>query len=347
VTKPTCLISMLGCALGIACSNSSDKQSSNFKDSATLGVKQYVDGQLAKLSAGALAIQKAAPAPDDDGWDADNDAKALADMRKAWAETRDAYERVEGSIAVLFHELDVSTDERYDGFLADGPDDALFDDQGVTGVHAVERILWSDSIPQRVVDFESGLPGYVPAAFPSNKQEASEFKTKLVERLITDTKSMQDMFKGNALDPSSAFRGMIGSMKEQSEKTTLAASGEDESRYAQRTLADMRANLAGALAVFDAFKPWIKSAAGEDQDAMISAGFKTVTDAYAEVDGDALPAVPDGFNPDAPSDANLRTPYGKLWNLLHQQTDLNDDGSLVAKMSSAADSMGLPEFQDP
>ena len=37
--------------------------------------------------------------------------RAVAAMRKAWAETRDTYERVaEGSIAVLFHDpADVST----------------------------------------------------------------------------------------------------------------------------------------------------------------------------------------------------------------------------------------------
>jgi iron uptake system component EfeO len=157
---------------------------------------------------------------------------------------------------------------------------------------------------------------------------------------------MRDDFHGVALAPSAAFRGMIGSMQEQSEKTKLAASGEDESRYAQRTLADMRANLAGAVAVFDAFKPWINAAAGAGKYEVISGGFKTISAAYAEIDGAALPPVPDGFDPDAPSDADLKTPYGKLWNLLHTETDLNVDGSLVSKMSSAADAMGIPEFQE-
>jgi iron uptake system component EfeO len=328
----------------IACG--SDTQSSDYEGAATLTVKNYVDAQLEKLNSGALAIQKAAPAPDADGWNAKDDAAAVSSMRRAWGDTRDAYERIEGSIAVLFHELDVSTDERYDGFLADGPDDDLFDGEGVTGVHAIERILWSDSIPERVVSFESTLDGYQPAAFPKTRQEADEFKNKLIGRLITDTQSMRDDFHGVALAPSAAFRGMIGSMQEQSEKTKLAASGEDESRYAQRTLADMRANLAGAVAVFDAFKPWINAAAGAGKYEVISGGFKTISAAYAEIDGAALPPVPDGFDPDAPSDADLKTPYGKLWKLLHTETDLNVDGSLVSKMSSAADAMGIPEFQE-
>jgi iron uptake system component EfeO len=345
VTKSTRLLALLGCSLFIACG--SDSKSKDYESEATLSVKDYVDGQLDKLNSSALAIQKAAPAPDDDGWNATDDAAAVTDMRKAWADARDAYERIEGSIAVLFPTLDVSTDERYDGFLGDtGPDDDLFDGEGVTGVHAIERILWADSISDRVKNFESTLDGYTPAEFPKTRDEADEFKNKLIGRLITDTKTMRDEFHGVALAPSAAFRGMIGSMQEQSEKTTLAASGEDESRYAERTLADMRANLAGAVAVFDAFKPWINAAAGEGQDDKISTGFKAVTDAYAAVKGDALPPVPDGFNPDDPSDADLKTPYGKLWKLLTTETDLNADDSLVSKMSSAADSMGIPEFQE-
>jgi iron uptake system component EfeO len=345
VTRQTRLIALLGCALCIACGT--DTKTTNYETAATLGVQKYVDAQLEKLNQGALAIQKAAPAPDDDGWNAHDDAAAVAAMRKAWADTRDSYERIEGSIAVLFVSLDKSTDQRYDGFLADGPDDDLFDGEGVTGVHAIERILWADAIPERVVQFESTLDGYTPAAFPQTREQADEFKNELVERLVQDTQSMREMLQGNALGSSAAFRGMIGSMREQSEKTTLAASGEDESRYAQRTLADMRANLAGAVAVFDVFRPWINSAAGKAQDDEIAAGFKSISDAYAEVNGPALPPVPDGFNPDKPRAADLETPYGKLWKLLHEQTDLNADDSLVGKLSSAAGSMGLPEFDQP
>jgi iron uptake system component EfeO len=345
VTRQIRLTALLGCGLCIACG--ADTKTTNYDAAATLGVQKYIDTQLEKLHQGALALQKAAPAADADGWNAHDDAAAVATMRKAWGDTRDAYERIEGSIAVLFLSLDKSTDARYDGFLADGPDDDLFDGDGVTGVHAIERILWSDSVPERVLKFESTLDGYTPAAFPQTRAEADEFKNKLVARLVQDTQTMRDEFQGNALDSSAAFRGMIGSMREQSEKTKLAASGEDESRYAQRTLADMRENLAGAIAVFDAFKPWINSAAGKAQDDAIAAGFKSISDAYAELDGPALPAVPDHFNPDKPTAADLETPYGKLWKLLHEQSDLNANDSLVTKLSSAASSMGIPEFEGP
>lgn len=334
----------VSCGL-IACSNAPDDSASgDYKTRATLDVKNYVAGELQKLTAASQGIQKAAPDPDDDGWNAQDDKAAVDAMKKAWNQARDAYEHIEGSIAVLFPELDLSTDERYDGFIAVDGDNDLFDGQGVTGVHAIERILYSDAIPEKVVMFESTLDGYVAAAFPSNKTEADEFKNGLCKRLVDDVTSMRDMFTDatstKALGNDTAFRGMIGSMREQSEKTELAASGEDESRYAQRTLDDMRANLDGAKAVFNAFQPWIEASTEKSKD--IQDGFNEISDAYAAVQGPALPAVPDGFNPSAPSDDDLATPYGKLWKLLVDQTNLDDDASLVSTMSAAADEMNIP-----
>jgi iron uptake system component EfeO len=323
----------------VAKANTDDKTNVDYQASSVAKVQTYVSSELTKLTTAAQALQKAAPEPDDDGWNEDDDADAVAAMRKAWSQARDAYERVEGSIAVLFVALDVSTDERYDGFIEKKPDDNLFDDKGVTGVHGVERILWANSAPQRVIDFESGLEGYTKAAFPATKQEAADFKNKLCALLVTDTGMMRDRIKTNALDSQSAFWGMIGSLGEQSEKTTLAAQGEDESRYAQHTLADMRANLEGARAVFEAFKPWIEDTS--DHAKAIDSGLNEIKAAYSDITGPALPEVPAKFDPDEPSADDLATPYGKLWQLLNEKTDPNDAQSLVSIMADAADSMGI------
>jgi iron uptake system component EfeO len=326
-------------ALFAACSGGGGNAS--YEAQATLQVKDYVQAQLDKLNSAAVAIQKAAPEPDDDGWNANDDRQALDKMRGAWRDARNAYERVEGTIAIVFHDLDVSTDQRYDGFIETEPDDDLFDGQGVTGVHAVERILWADSHPARVVKFERSLPGYQPAAFPATREQAAEFKSELCERLVADTRSMRDQFAENALDAPAAFRGMIGSTQEQSEKTTKAATGEDESRYAQHTLDDMRSNLEGARAVFAAFRPWIDSSAGQSQSRKIVAGFDEVAGAYSAIEGSALPEVPDKFNPDNPTEADLNSPYGKLWQLLNRETNPDAQDSLVSNMADAANSMGI------
>ena len=320
-----------------ACDNADDN---DFETQATLDVKALVDAQLKTLVQASEEIQAAAPEADEDGWNDQDDAEAYKKMVAAWKKARTAYENVEGPIAVLFEGLDVSTDARYDAFIEEnGPDEDLFDDENVTGMHAIERILFSSSTPDYVVKFEKALPGYKAAAFPKTRQEADAFKNKLCKRLVTDTKKMKEDYSDIALQVTTAFQGIVGSVQEQSEKTNLAATGEDESRYAQNTMADMRANLNGAREVYKAFKPWIEDTKGDA--AGIEKGFKRLEDAYKGIQGDALPKAPDGFNPDEPSDEHLASPYGKLYTLLSEETDLENKDSLVTIINSAAIGMGI------
>jgi iron uptake system component EfeO len=313
------------------------------QDQALLDVKSYIQTNLDALHTAVVDLQNDAPAPDADGWNASSDAAAVQKMRADWARARIAYEHVEGAIAILFPELDLSTDDRYDGFIATGPDDDLFDDEGVTGIHAAERILWSNSIPQRVVDFEKGLPYYLPAAFPANENQAREFKEKLLVRLVTDVKTMKTQFGPLALDTSSAFRGVIGSMREQIEKANRAASGEEESRYAQYTLADMRANVEAGVSIYAAFKPWLlEQKGGKELDVKIAAGFKHIQDHYGALPGDALPEVPASWSSEHPSQQDLSTPFGQLYQTLTAEAEPDIAGTLVSSMNSAADLLGIP-----
>ena len=308
-------------------------------------VKQQITTQLGNLVAASVALEAAAPTPDADGWNDQADAAAVTTMRTQWAAARIAYEEVEGAIAVLFPDYDASTDQRYDGFLETAPDTDLFDGVGVTGIHAIERILWAGRAATSVVTFESSLTGYVAAAFPSNLTEATEFRDGLAARLVTDVKAVQTMFAPLTLDTAAAFRGVIGSLGEQIEKITLAADGQDESRYARHTLADMRANLAGGKNTYGAFRDWVRGlSGGAALDAEILAGFDRVSGLYTAVSGDALPAVPAGFNPDSPTAAQLDTPYGRIFAGLSTESDPANSASLVSKMSAAADQLGIPNL---
>lgn len=303
-------------------------------------VKEYVSTELDALAAAAVALQEAAPS---EPWGA---AEATA-MREAWKDARASYERVEGAIAVLFPDLDASTDERYDGFIAEGEDTNLFDGEGVTGVHAIERILWADSHPSQVVAFEEALPGYQPAAFPATAEEAAAFKDQLCGKLVTDTKSMVEQFEPLALDESTAFRGVIGSMAEQAEKVGLAGSGEDESRYARFTLADMRANLEGGQAIYETFRDKVRKLEdGETLEADIDAAFARIAAAYDAIGGDAIPEVPATWNASAPSEDDLATPYGQLWSAVQAEADPAAAGSLVERLGAAADGMGIPQLPE-
>ena len=314
----------------------------DYEADATLSVKSYLSGELDALNDAALELQAAAPEPDPDGWNATDDAGAIEAMRAAWKRVRAAYEHVEGAIAILFPMFDFSTDARYDAFIELRIDVDPFDGSGVTGMHAIERILWADRHPAGVVLFESALENYQAARFPETDAEARAFRDELVGRLIDDFSAMRAQFSPLALDPAAAFRGVIGSMQEQREKVNLAATGEDESRYSENTLADMRANLEGGREVYARFSDWVRAEGGEDLDARIDAGFARLDEAYAATGGDSLPAVPEGWNPDAPDPAQLETPYGQLWSLLERESNPLEASSLVADMNTAADAIGIP-----
>lgn len=336
----TCLLGQI-VLFALGCGN--EPGDGDFEQDALLGVKAYVNAELASLHAAAEAIAAAAPAPDADGWSLTADPAAVGRMRTEWKSARIAYERVEGAIAVLFPNLDASTDERYDGFLSDGPDDNLFDDQGVVGVHAIERILWAGEHPAEVVTFEATLPGYQAAAFPSSEAEARDFKERLAARLVADTLRMKEDFAPLALDVATAYRGVIGSMEEQLEKVQLASTGESESRYADHTLGDMRANLEGGVAVYAEFAPWLLSkTGGAEVDASVNAAFARVSAAYDANAGDGIPPVPATFDPDAPSAADLATAYGRLFSLLETECDPAKPESLVAKMNDGGALVGIP-----
>src|SRR5262249_55980189 len=162
---------------------------------------------------------------------------------------------------------DHDIDARYDDFLTEigtQGDPNLFDDNGVLGMHAIERILYSDSIPQRVVAFEAALPGYIKAAYPATEQQAIEFKNKLCAKLVADVVSIQMEWTPLNLKAAVAFQGLISLMNEQREKVVKASSNEEESRYAQRTMADLRDNLAGTKKAYPAFQAWILSKSSTD-----------------------------------------------------------------------------------
>lgn len=326
------IVALLGL---MACDN--DKLDDGGEAETIERVKVVVKTDLDSLNAASTALCAAAPAPDADGWNATDDAAAVTTMQGHWRTARVSYERIEGAIAVLFPDLDISSDERYDGFISVEADDNLFDGEGVTGVHAIERILWSDVQPQSVIDFESALPNYSPAAFPATMAEATDFRDGLCARLVADTQAMTDQFEPLALDPAAAYGGVVGSMAEQAEKTSLASGGEEESRYAQHTLADMRANLAGGRSIYAAFSPWIVTTdEGAAEDAEVLAGFDRIEAGYDTISGDAIPAVPETWNPDAPTEADLATPYGQLFTLVHTEADPDTEGTLVHAMVHAA-----------
>jgi iron uptake system component EfeO len=332
----------------LGCSNSpSDAERTK---EVTQGMQASIGGEIDAWHTSAIALRDAMPTPSGRGWDKDKDKDAIANLRTLWRAPRITYEHIEGAVAPLFPDIDISTDARYEDFLVElgnKADPDAFDGKGVTGMHAIERIVFSDVTPAAVWNFEKGLPGYTAAALPATEAEAAEMKTALCGKLITDIESMQSQWNSAQIDLPGAFDGLISLMNEQREKVNKAATGEEESRYSQNTLADLRANLEGTKKIYALFQPWIADkAGGADVDRQIQDGFDTLDKAYSAFEGDAIPAPPATWSSAHPSDADLATPFGKLFSTVTSAVDPKSKGSVVSAMNQAASLIGFPRFQE-
>lgn len=337
---PTLLITLLA-----ACTEKSD---ADYRAEISASMHDSIGADLEELVQAARDLQAASPSH---AWDPTTDAAAITAMQDAWKHTRIAYEHVEGAIVALFPGIDTMLDARYEDMLAklypDG-DSELFDREGVTGMHAIERILYAPTIRSEVITFESTLNGYQPAAYPATDADAISFKTVLVQLLIDQANDLRRQWQPTAIDIGSAYQGLIGLMNEQKDKVNLGATGREESRYANLTMFDLRENLEGTQEVYGLFRDWIRTkAAGAESDATLQRKFDELATLYAATTSDSLPAAPDGWSSDHPTAANLATPFGTLWESVHESVDPKSDGSVVSEMNHIATLLGFPEFVAP
>jgi len=330
----------------LACSDDA-KSDADFKAEVVAAMHDSIGADLANLVQAAKDLQAAAPTHQ---WDNTADATAIAAMKDAWKRTRVAYEHVEGATAPIFGDLDFTMDARYDDqlipLIPEGDQD-LFDDQGVTGMHAIERILYAPGIRDTVLDFEEPLPGYKAADYPTNETEALAFKTKLAQKLIDDAQSLLDNWQPNMIDVAFAFQGLVGLMNEQGEKVDLAATGEEESRYADLTMFDLRNNLEGTTKIYGLFRAWIQSKpALVDADTKVVARLDALKALYTQTTSDSIPAVPESWSADQPTTADLATPFGTLWSSVRADVDPDTNTSIVFQMHLIADALGFPELPE-
>ena len=332
-------------ALPAACTSKSDIE---YRAEIITSIHDSIGAELEALVQAAGELQAAAP---NRAWRPTTDGQAIADMRNAWMRTRVAYEHVEGAITALFPGIDTTLDARYEVLLerlggAGDPDP--FDGRGVTGMHGIERILYAPEIRPEVIEFELALPGYRAAAYPATDDEAIAFKTLLVQHLVDQAIALRKQWQPTAIDIGAAYRGLVGLMDEQEDKVNLGATGAEESRYANLTLFDLRNNLEGTRNVYHLFREWIRSkATGVRSDATLQRKFDELETLYAATTGDALPPAPQGWNSDKPTPADLATPYGVLWQTVHDSVDPSHEGSLVFEMNHIATLLGFPEFVQP
>jgi iron uptake system component EfeO len=304
--------------------------------------------EIQGLNQAASDLQTAAPSPVGRGWDATLDQQQVADMKDAWTRMRANWEQAEGTLECLFPDLDNSMDSRYEELLASlgaTGDPDLFDGVGVTGMHAIERILFAPVTPPAVIAYESSLAGYVAAAWPATEAEAAEFKSGLCQQLVTDTQSLLARWQALAIDLPAVFQGITGLMSAQADKVGLAVEGREESRYSQTTMADLRSNLVGTKTIYGLFSPWLGTKAyGATLDNSATAALSGLAAIYANVAGDAIPPPPASWSSTMPSLADQQSPFGQLYEAVVQEADPSRSGSAVESMNQVAKALGLPEF---
>jgi iron uptake system component EfeO len=337
--------------MGAACSSSSGggaETDAQYTQSITQGMETSLQANLHALVQAATDLQAAAP---DQPWDATDPAWAAMD--DAWTRGRHAYEQIEGATAPIFPDIDTSIDGRVEDFGPGTGTGALnaqsdmFGGHGMTGLHAVERIMYVNVTPAAVISYEAGL-GYAPAAsFPTTQAQADEFKNVLCAKIVTDANTLLAGWIPTNIDIGSAFQGLVSLMNEQKEKVTKAGLHQEESRYSQRTMDDLRQNLTGTANIYVLFQPWIRSkSGGVAVDAQIETGFQTLDTLYtsSQYAGNAFPPPPADWSDLNPSAADQATLFGMLYEAVYSAVDPNATTSVVSQMNDAASSCGLPQF---
>ena len=337
-------------AFSIAVGCASGKTDAQLQADVVASLDKLMAGKIKALNQAARNLQSAAPQPTGRGWDAVADQQAIADMKAEWAKMRDAWESAEGVISPLFPSLDQALDSRYEELLSGLPqgDADLFDGQGVTGMHAMERILYAPDISPDVLAQEMLLSGYVAPAWPATPEQAAELRNGLAAELVNDTQQLVTKWTANALSPAVAFKGVTGLMDEQQEKVELAANHDDESRYSMRTLADLEQNLSGTSAIYDLFSPWVDSkpagSVADDQALLALDRLRGTYATYQASYGDALPPAPPTWDLAMLSDADMQSPFGVLYLSVVAEVDPNRPGSIVDGLNRIAQILGLPQF---
>ena len=339
---PLWVIALLGAAGALAACT--DRTDDDFRAEVAVQMHASITEDLRDLAKAARALQAAAPTRK---WDPVSDRTAIMKMQESWKGARIAWEHVEGAVAPLFAGYNVSMDARYEDFLTGlggKPDPNPFDATGVVGMHAIERILFAQEIRPEIIWMESNRTGYSPARYPGTDNEAIAFKTQLVQRLIEDADGLIEEWVPSQVDIGSSYVGLVGLMSEQREKVALAVTGEEESRYANITLFDLRNNLDGTKKVYELFRNWILAKSAETSDRRILERFTSLMAAYYTTNSDSLPEVPSGWSSDNPTPDNLNTPFGALWMQVRESVDPSTDGSVVFEMNRVAKVLGLPAF---
>ena len=179
-------------------------------DQATSEYKEFVQGQIDQLLKDTEEFQRVLKSGD------------LEEAKKVYPLIRMSYERSE-PIAESFGESDVKIDFRLVDYV-----DENKSEEGWSGFHRIERILW--------------------------EQNTTEGTEKYAEQLVNDIKELKAKIATVEVTPDLMLTGAVDLLNE---VATQKITGEEEI-FSHTDLYDFRANIEGAEKIFALFKPLIE-----------------------------------------------------------------------------------------
>lgn len=218
-------VALLSVALLTGCANSSSKNTTTNSssssvtlskedqkalDQATSEYKEFVQGQIDQLLKDTEEFQRILKSGD------------LEEAKKVYPLIRMSYERSE-PIAESFGESDVKIDFRLVDYV-----DENKSEEGWSGFHRIERILWEE-----------------------NTTKGTE---KYAEQLVNDIKELKAKIATVEVTPDMMLTGAVDLLNE---VATQKITGEEEI-FSHTDLYDFRANIEGAEKIFALFKPLIE-----------------------------------------------------------------------------------------
>lgn len=254
-------------------------------------------------------------APRDRAWNAQADPALVERMRTAWKAAHRAAVAVTEPLSELFPQagrMDSNWDREIDRVQRD---ENPFDDIGVTGLHAIERILWADVVSEMVLTVERRHEGYAMARTPATAKEAADYATQLVGGLHRDAQALAEASSVPGYDLGFAEKAVKLQARALLRMVIVGGEpGRSESRYSDTStdaLVDQLGALAGTWKILRAALRRQGVPVGSFQ--VADAGLERVHAAVAAIGPGPIPARPEGFNPFHPTQEDRESAFGRLY----------------------------------
>ncbi len=278
-------------------------------------------------------------APRGHAWLQESDKAALLAMRAAWKSAHAEALAVGVPLEYIFpaqaQHLDRSW-EREALTLMGMPDPNPFDDQGVVGLHAIERVLWGPESSGEVLAFERKDAAYFPALAPATAADADDFANLLVGKVRAHAAAWLKVSPALGYDQGFVVKSITDEVAGAFRTVITAASpGESESRYSRSTALALGQQISAVGDLWTLLRPTLPKTSKATDIAAVDMAYARLVALRPAPGADELPLAPPTWNPFHATPEDLASPYGKLYVAMEREALGIDPGSFLQALKSA------------